>query len=120
MTPPERRLWSVLKGEPDGFRFRRQHPCGPYTLDFFCPTRGLVIEVDGEVHGRGEQPEHDARRDAWLGAQGFTILRIPAFELIRDLDAVLRHILHTAALLRPLHHPAAPGGPPPPLREGGD
>lgn len=66
MTPTERRLWRVLRGRPNDLRFRKQHPCGPYTLDFFCPAVGLVVEVDGENHARGTQPEHDARRDAWL------------------------------------------------------
>jgi very-short-patch-repair endonuclease len=103
MTPTERRLWRVLRERPDDLRFRKQHPCGPYTLDFFCPAVGLVVEVDGEGHSRGGQPEHDLRRDAWLAAQDFTVLRIPAIELLRDLDAVIRHICATAASL-PLHH----------------
>ncbi len=120
MTPPERRLWRALRERPSDLRFRKQHPCGPYTLDFFCPGVGLVVEVDGEGHGRGTQPVHDARRDAWLSAQDFTVLRIPAIELLRDLDAVIRHIVATAGSL-PLHHSLKKAnGPPPPLREGGD
>ena len=117
MTPPERRLWRVLREGPDGLRFRKQHPCGPYTLDFFCPMRGLVVEVDGEAHNRGDRPARDERRDAWLREQGFTVLRIPAIKLLRDLDAVVLQIVTTASS-RPLRH--AFGAPPPPLREGGE
>ena len=113
MTPTERRLWRVLRERPNDLRFRKQHPCGPYTLDFFCPAVGLVVEVDGEGHARGTQPERDARRNAWLSAQGFAVLRIAAIELLRDLDAGIRHIVATARSL-PLHHsPEEANGPPP-------
>ncbi len=120
MTPPERRLWRVLRESPDGFRFRKQHPCGPYTLDFFCPSAGLVVEVDGEGHARGDQPERDAVRDAWLLTQGFTTLRIPAIELLRDLEAAVSFIVDAAARRSPHHHRAPPGGPPPPVPGGGE
>ena len=119
MSAPERRLWSVLRESPGGLRFRKQHPCGPYTLDFFCPARGLVVEVDGEVHGRGDQPKRDAIRDGWLTAQSFVVMRIPAIELLRDLDAVMRHIV-TLGSSRPHHHSPAANGPPPPLSGGGN
>jgi len=36
LTPPEARLWVALKGrQMGGHRFRRQHPIGPYILDFY-------------------------------------------------------------------------------------
>ena len=70
MTPPERRLWNVLKLKPGGFKFRKQHPLRPYVLDFFCHEAGLAIEVDGFAHELGTNPQRDARRDAWSAAQG--------------------------------------------------
>lgn len=48
-------------------------PVGPYVADFCCPTLRLVVELDGGVHHL--RREHDARRDAWLAAAGFTVLR---------------------------------------------
>lgn len=96
MTPPEARLWSALKaGRLDGLKFRRQHPFGPYVLDFYCEAARLCVEVDGWGHNMGDQPVRDTRRDAWLAAQGVRTLRLPA-TAIKDLDETLRTILGEA------------------------
>ncbi|MEJ1968138.1 MAG: DUF559 domain-containing protein [Rhizomicrobium sp.] len=48
MTLPEILLWQQLRGRKlRGLSFRRQHPVGPYILDFFCASAALAIEVDG-------------------------------------------------------------------------
>jgi very-short-patch-repair endonuclease len=96
MSPAERRLWRHLRGDPEGLHFRRQHQASPYVLDFYCARARLAIELDGTGHRYGDQPQHDARRDAWLAANGITSLRIPADALLHHLDGVLRHILETA------------------------
>ena len=72
-TPPEYRLWQMLRQRLGGFKFRRRHPLGHYTLDFFCPTTKLVIEMDGDSHGMGDNPGRDERRDAWLREQGCSL-----------------------------------------------
>ena len=97
MSPPELRLWLELRKEPDGHYFRRQHSAGPYRLDFYCAKAKLCIEVDSEAHERGDRPERDARRDAWLSERGVTTLRIPASEVMKNLEGVLQHILATIA-----------------------
>jgi very-short-patch-repair endonuclease len=96
MTLPEILLWQQLRKSGTGLRFRHQHPAGRYILDFYCPKYRLAVEVDGEAHERGDRPERDAIRDAWLTAQGVRICRIPAAEVLTDLDAVLRHITNFA------------------------
>ncbi|WP_419809755.1 endonuclease domain-containing protein [Sphingomonas sp.] len=116
MSPTEVRLWNVLRRNRE-LHVRKQHPCGAFTLDFFVASRGLVIEVDGESHNRGDRPERDIARDAWLASQGLTTLRIPAIEVLRNLDGVLTQILTAASL--PLHHRPTAGGPPPPQSGGG-
>jgi very-short-patch-repair endonuclease len=113
MSLPEVLLWRERRGRPGGLKVRRQHPTGPYTLDFYCGDARLAIEVDGETHGRGDRPERDEARDAWLTRAGIETMRIPAREVLHDLEAVLRGILARAVARLPLHHPAAPGGPPP-------
>jgi very-short-patch-repair endonuclease len=97
MSPPELRLWLELRKEPGGHYFRREHAAGPYRLDFYCAKAKLCLEVDGEAHGYGDRPARDAKRDAWLAAEGVATLRIPASEVMRNLDGVLRHILATIA-----------------------
>ena len=93
MSPPEVRLWAVLRGRPGGFKFRRQHPLGAYILDFYCHEALLAIEVDGFAHGLGNRPDHDMRRDQWVAKQGVATLRIDAQELRNNLEGVLAHIL---------------------------
>ena len=93
---PEGLLWRELRRRPGGLKFRRQHPAGRYVLDFFCAERRLAVEVDGEVHARGDRPVRDAERDNWLRSQGVRVLRIPAQDVLSNLDGVLRHIAHTA------------------------
>jgi very-short-patch-repair endonuclease len=92
MSLPEVLLWQQLRKEPDGVRFRRQHPAGPYVLDFFCATANLAIEVDGEAHNFGNRPQRDLERDAWLNDQGVRVLRIPAVEVLKNFDGVLQLI----------------------------
>ncbi|QIG78947.1 endonuclease domain-containing protein [Stakelama tenebrarum] len=114
MTLPEGLLWRELRKRPAGLRFRRQHPAGRYVLDFFCPAARLAVEIDGEAHDRGNNPRRDAARDDWLKAQGICVLRIPAREVLNDLDAVMRYITDTASRRYPS---TACGGPPPPPGE---
>lgn len=93
MTPPEAAIWLRLRKRlPGRPTFRRQHPIGPYILDFFCASLRLAIEIDGQIHGTGDNPDHDLRRTAWLNAQGIDVLRIPALDVLRDADAVADRI----------------------------
>jgi very-short-patch-repair endonuclease len=113
MTLPEVILWQALRRRPNGLKFRRQHPTGPYILDFLCGDARLAVEIDGEAHSRGDRPAKDQVRDTWLLKAGIKTLRIPAVEVLQDADAVIRSITVEAISRLPLHHPASPGGPPP-------
>ena len=87
MTEPEVRLWARLRRAADGApRWRRQHPLGPYVLDLYCPAARLCVEVAGWARNMGDQPARDARRDAWLLAQGVVTLRVPAVDVLADAD----------------------------------
>ena len=115
MSLPEVILWRELRRRPVGFKFRRQHPAGPFILDFVCLSARLAIEIDGSGHSF--RTHKDEARDEWLANQGFRTMRIAATDVLRDLDAVVRGIVvrcETAA--QPLHQPAA--GPPPRAGEG--
>ena len=120
MTLPEVILWQSLRQRPGGLKFRRQHPSGPYILDFYCSDARLAVEVDGEAHSRGDRPQRDEARDAWFRAAGIESLRITAAALLEDPESVVRWIIAEAAARLPLHHPAAPGGPPPRGKLGED
>jgi very-short-patch-repair endonuclease len=115
LSPPEARLWVRLRNRTAEFpAFRRQHPMGPYVLDFYCARAGLAVEVDGWSHGVGDRPTRDARRDAWLVGQGVHVLRIEAAEVMRDPDGVADGVMrHAAELAADPHHRASRGPPPP-------
>ncbi len=111
MSPPERLLWWALRQHPGGYKFRKQCPQGPYSLDFACLEARLAVEVDGEAHDRGDRPERDARRDLLLKELGFSTMRIPAHEVFSNLEAVVLGIVSECRRLGPLHRPS--DGPPP-------
>jgi very-short-patch-repair endonuclease len=90
MSLPERLLWGALRKNKIGLRFRKQHPAGPYVLDFYCDQLKLCVEVDGEAHDF--RARHDEIRDRWLAARGVRTLRIPARDVVGNLDGVIQFI----------------------------
>src|SRR5260370_26936780 len=75
-TREEKQLWRALRaGRFAGFKFRRQHPIGRYTLDFYCPVARLSIELDGFSHGLPQQIAHDIEREKFLQGRGIEELR---------------------------------------------
>ncbi|OHB29607.1 MAG: hypothetical protein A2790_06725 [Phenylobacterium sp. RIFCSPHIGHO2_01_FULL_69_31] len=97
LTLPEGLLWRALKGaKADGLKFRRQHPIGPYILDFYCASIPLCVEVDGDSHSMGRRPEADEARDIWLAAKGIRTLRISASLGLEDVDDAVRTIISAA------------------------
>ena len=90
MSDAERVLWHALRGKQlDGERFRRQHPIGRYVADFVCLERRLIVEVDGGQHSEDAHIADDARRDQWLTAEGYRVVRVPTTEVHANLAGVL-------------------------------
>ena len=75
-----------------GTHFRRQAPIGPYIVDFFCPARRLIIEVDGGHHGDEDTAKRDGARQLWLEKEGYHVVRFWNSEIARDFTAVLERI----------------------------
>jgi len=98
MSPPEARLWSRLRKRVPGQPvFRRQHPVGPYVLDFYCASARLAIELDGESHDRGDRPQRDLERDVWLKSHGIEVLRIAVHDFPRNIDELADSIMQMAS-----------------------
>ena len=89
MTDAERLLWSKLRGKQLGFKFKRQVPVGNYIVDFLCPSKKLVIEVDGSQHIKSD---YDSKRDKYLRSKGYAVLRFWDNEVFKETDAVLQRI----------------------------
>jgi very-short-patch-repair endonuclease len=97
-TEPEKRLWRHLSNSQlGGYKFRRQHVVSEAgaIVDFFCPSLGLAIEIDGDTYN----PDDDARRDRRLMARGFTVLRVSNLDVIQNMEGVAETILAKAASL---------------------
>jgi len=100
LSPPEVQLWNRLRARLPGQPvFRRQHPIGPYVLDFYCAKACLAIEIDGISHTMGDKPQRDERRDLWLKKHGVTVLHFPATDLGRDVDQAADAIVRLATEL---------------------
>jgi very-short-patch-repair endonuclease len=92
-TPHERILWRALKELPiKGTHFRRQAPIGPYVIDFFCPAKRLIVELDGGHHNEDAVVERDSERQAWLEQQGYRVIRFWNSEVTSNLNAVMEQI----------------------------
>lgn len=113
MSLPEILLWRLLRARPFGLKFRKQHPSGKFTLDFYCSDARRVIEVDGAAHRAGDRPARDEARDAWFAAARLETMRIEAAAVLADPVAAAQVVIDRCRARLPLHHPAAPGGPPP-------
>ena len=105
MSLPETLLWQRLRRKSVGVAFRRQHPIGRYKADFYCASLKIVIELDGEVHNRGDQPARDTERDHYMREGGYRVIRIAAIDVLRDPDGVANSIGLLVA--SPLHHRAS-------------
>ncbi len=93
MSPPEIRLWAILRRSPAGVKYRRQHPIGPYVADFYCPAAKLVIEVDGHIHDSAAAAARDEKRDEYLRKLGLRVIRVPASDVLANPAAVAEALL---------------------------
>jgi very-short-patch-repair endonuclease len=71
-TEAERALRQIPGSRgPEGIRFNRQVPIGPFICDFAARSLKRVIEVDGGQH----DPEHDRHRTEALAPKGYRLVR---------------------------------------------
>jgi len=120
MSPPEARLWNYVRGHRlRGYKFRRQHPIGPYIIDFYCPVAKLAVEIDGSTHDHPDRIAHDRRRTVWLATQGVRVVRIAARDVRDELDGVLGFIARVVSERIAEPTPPPPASPAVPLRTFG-
>ncbi len=107
-TPAEEMFWEFVRsGRFMNLKFRRQHQLGDYIADFYCHEHRLVVELDGGIHS--VKRKKDSKRDAWMKAREFTVLRFANKHFLDDPESVLRTIAQATSL---------PSLPPLPLGEG--
>ncbi len=91
-TDAERRLWYHRRDHRlAGYKFRRQHPIGPFIVDFLCQEAWLIVELDGGQHAL--QLEEDRSRTAYLEKRGFRVVRFWNNQVLSEIESVLTVIL---------------------------
>ena len=91
-TVAEKILWSELKNQALGAKFRQQHLIDNYIVDFVCLTKRLIIEVDGEYHFTSEQNILDQERTNILNELGYKVIRFTNEQVIKNISVVLNDI----------------------------
>ena len=92
-TPQEKKLWKHFRGRGfNSLKFRRQYEIGSYIVDFCCPEKHIIIELDGGGHDEKLQKEKDEIRDEYLKMNGWVVIRIWNNELDKNLDGILEYI----------------------------
>ncbi len=94
-TVPERILWSLLRDRRlGGVKFRRQHPVGPYVVDFYGPSHALVVEIDGRSHDDRGIPDHERQRYLEDVAH-LRVFRLSNDDVLQDRESVIFGLLKT-------------------------
>ncbi len=107
-TTAEQKLWTKLRqNQIQGLKLRRQHGIGPYIVDFFCPEKRLVIEIDGDTHATEAQQTKDHTREEYLRSLGLQVVRYTNDEVLNNLDGILEDL--TRRLLEDSTSPNLPG-----------
>ena len=95
---PEDIAWQTLRElRKHGYAVRRQHPVGPYIVDFAIQKAMLVIEIDGGIHNLDSVRLRDETRQADLEQRGWQVLRLSA-EQAMDADTIMRVVTETLGI----------------------
>jgi very-short-patch-repair endonuclease len=98
MTKEEKHLWyDFLKKLP--ITFHKQKVIGKYIVDFCCPSKKLIIELDGFQHYEDEGLLKDAKRDEDLKSLGYVVLRYTNIEVNQKFEDVCNDILKNLDLI---------------------
>ncbi|MDR1691523.1 MAG: DUF559 domain-containing protein [Rickettsiales bacterium] len=81
-------LWNQIKNKQiKDSKFYRQKCIGNYIVDFYCPKRKLVLEIDGESHEF--KVDYDTKRDEYLKSLDLKVIHIDDMDIKKNLEEVL-------------------------------
>lgn len=93
MTPAEKLFWSkVANREFQNLKFRKQHGIANYIVDFYCPEKKLIIEIDGDTHGIDKVIEQDRARTDYLESLGYNMIRYNNGDIMTNIDGVFEDL----------------------------
>jgi len=92
-TSAEVLFWYTVKNRKiKGMKFRRQHPIGPFIVDFYCDEAKLVIELDGKIHDLEHIKAYDSSREMHLSSLGLQIMRFTNDQIFNNFDTVIKTV----------------------------
>jgi very-short-patch-repair endonuclease len=90
-------------------KFRREYPIPPYTADFCCVELKLILEIDGADPFTEEGRQQDHVRDDSLESQGYRVMRIAGYDVLREPGLCLKKIEEEVKTrMRELENPSPP------------
>ena len=92
-TPQEIILWSKIRQQQLGVKFRRQQSIGPFIADFYCAEKKLIIEIDGYQHE--DNVKHDNKRTEFFNSLGLKVLRFWNSDINTNINGVIMKICST-------------------------
>jgi very-short-patch-repair endonuclease len=96
MTEAEVILWNrIRRKQINNLQFNRQKPLGNYIVDFHCPMKNLVIEIDGGQHyENGEIIKEDQEREKFLKeVLKLKVIRFTNLDITQNLSSVMDKII---------------------------
>jgi len=99
-TEAEARMWEIVKGGKLGTKVRRQVTIGEYIADFYVPQYKIVVEIDGGYHLQPNQIEEDRKRQDWLEANGYKVIRFMNEECLNDIEKVKEILVNELQVLK--------------------
>jgi very-short-patch-repair endonuclease len=90
LTLEETILWNILKNNNLRHKFRRQHSIGNYIVDFYCPSKKLIIELDGSQHL--DNQEYDEKRSCYFESLRIKVVRFWNNEIKENINGVVMRI----------------------------
>ncbi len=105
LTETETILWSRLKNNGLGVKFRRQYGVGQYVLDFYCPKLKLAIEIDGGIHNEEEQKSYDIARQKHIETAKIKFIRFSDMDVKNNLTIVLNELERIISILKSKESP---------------
>ena len=93
MSDAEAAIWYNLRAKRFfGLKFKRQVLIGEYIVDFLCPEKMVIIEIDGGQHNENINIIQDNTRTTYLKTQGYTVLRYWNNDVLNNIESVLEDI----------------------------
>lgn len=92
MTPTEKLFWQKISNRQFlNLKFRRQHGIGQYIVDFYCPERKLIIEIDGDSHAETEG--YDKKREQYFYSLGYRTVRYTNRDIFNNIEGVFEDLI---------------------------